>query len=114
MWLSSYRSDVMKPFCVLLGATVANHRAHLQQYRLSYKLFPSHAALYTYSSMCPIYYLQDSAHIYVCGDAKSMAGDVHNTLLEVFTDNGLGTHEAEEYMDKLEKALRYQRDVWVT
>ncbi len=43
-----------------------------------------------------------------------MAGDVHSALLQVLTDHGLSESEAEEYMENLEKASKYQRDVWVT
>ncbi len=51
----------------------------------------------------------------MCGDAVHMAGDVHEALLGVMKERGgLSTEEAEQYMEKLEKAARYQRDVWVT
>lgn len=55
------------------------------------------------------------AHTYVCGDALHMAGDVHTALLKVIANEGdLSSQEAEAYMNKLEEASRYQRDVWVT
>ena len=51
----------------------------------------------------------------MCGDAKSMAGDVHSVLLQVFMQHGeLSEAEAENYMQTLEENARYQRDVWVT
>ena len=44
-----------------------------------------------------------------------MAGDVHKALLEVVTIvGGLGEEKAESYLEKLEEASRYQKDVWVT
>ena len=44
-----------------------------------------------------------------------MAGDVHDALLKLFiNEGGLTSQQAEEYMEKLEKSSRYQRDVWVT
>lgn len=53
--------------------------------------------------------------MYVCGDAVSMAGDVHEALLGVLEVEGhMDRSLAELYMDKLEKEERYQRDVWVT
>lgn len=59
--------------------------------------------------------IESGAHIYVCGDAKSMAGDVHSVLLQVFMQHGeLSEAEAENYMQTLEENARYQRDVWVT
>eukprot|EP01089_Gocevia_fonbrunei_P011892 TRINITY_DN2650_c0_g1_i1.p1 TRINITY_DN2650_c0_g1~~TRINITY_DN2650_c0_g1_i1.p1 ORF type:complete len:644 (+),score=155.36 TRINITY_DN2650_c0_g1_i1:53-1984(+) len=55
------------------------------------------------------------AHFYVCGDAKRMAGDVHTTLLKIFSQvGGRSEEEAVKYMENLEKNKRYQRDVWVT
>ena len=51
----------------------------------------------------------------MCGDAKTMAGDVHKALLEMVTIvGGLGEEKAEGYLEKLEEASRYQKDVWVT
>ena len=59
--------------------------------------------------------VQAGAHVYVCGDAVSMAGDVHEALLKVMEmEGGRSREEAEQYMDQLEKDGRYQRDVWVT
>ena len=53
--------------------------------------------------------------MYVCGDAVNMAGDVHMALLKVMEDEGkMDSQAAEQYMEKLEKTERYQRDVWVT
>ena len=53
--------------------------------------------------------------MYVCGDAKYMAADVHQALLRTLQEEGgKSPSEAEEYMSKLEGAERYQRDVWVT
>ena len=58
---------------------------------------------------------QADAHIYVCGDAKTMAGDVHRALLEIVTTvGGLGEEKAKGYLEELEEASRYQKDVWVT
>lgn len=58
--------------------------------------------------------LEGGAHVYVCGDAKHMAGDVHNALLTIIRDkSGCSDDEAQQYMHKLEASKRYQRDVWV-
>ena len=44
-----------------------------------------------------------------------MAGDVHEAILKLLGSEGnLSLQEAEKYMEDLEKASRYQRDVWVT
>lgn len=53
--------------------------------------------------------------MYVCGDAVSMAGDVHKALLKVMeVEGGKERAAAEHYMEQLETNGRYQRDVWVT
>ena len=53
--------------------------------------------------------------MYVCGDAKHMAVDVHQALLRILEEKGgKSPSEAAEYMSGMEAADRYQRDVWVT
>ncbi|KAH3889663.1 NADPH oxidoreductase A-like [Dreissena polymorpha] len=58
---------------------------------------------------------QENAHIYVCGDAKHMARDVHVTLTKVIKGQGhMSQKEAELYLQNLEQnCARYQKDVWV-
>ncbi|KAH7695092.1 FAD binding domain containing protein [Aphelenchoides avenae] len=57
--------------------------------------------------------IQAGANIYVCGDARNMARDVHNTFLRIFTDVGAKTEEeANKLMKDLERQRRYQADVW--
>ena len=59
--------------------------------------------------------LSDSerGHVYVCGDAKRMAKDVHAALLEMLqTHSGLSSNDAEEKLKELTSSSRYQRDVW--
>ena len=59
--------------------------------------------------------MQAGAHIYVCGDARHMAGDVHCILLEVLSEHGgMDMMESTTYMVNLETKARYQRDVWVS
>ena len=58
-------------------------------------------------------WLQNGAHIYVCGDAGKMAKDVENALLDVIaTQGGLDADGADEYLDGLRQDKRYQRDVY--
>lgn len=58
-------------------------------------------------------WLASGAYVYVCGDEKYMAKDVHNTILEIIKEEGNYTgEEAEEYLKELRKAKRYQRDVY--
>ena len=58
-------------------------------------------------------WLDDGAHFYVCGDAKRMAKDVDQVLHDVVaTHGGKGEEGAIEYISKMRKDRRYQRDVY--
>ncbi len=58
-------------------------------------------------------WLQQGAHIYVCGDASKMAKDVEHALLDVIAQQGgLNADDADEYLDNLRQEKRYQRDVY--
>ncbi|MDJ0710309.1 MAG: assimilatory sulfite reductase (NADPH) flavoprotein subunit [Woeseiaceae bacterium] len=58
-------------------------------------------------------WLENGAVIYVCGDAKRMAGDVEQALIDVITDHGrMDRSEAEGFLKELRRAKRYQRDVY--
>jgi len=56
-------------------------------------------------------WLQEGAHLYVCGDEKRMAHDVHQALLRIVAAE-IGSDNAEGYVANLHKAKRYQRDVY--
>ncbi len=58
-------------------------------------------------------WLEAGAHFYVCGDASRMARDVHAALLDVVTTAGdRSPEEAASYVQQLQQAKRYQRDVY--
>ncbi|AIF47781.1 assimilatory sulfite reductase (NADPH) flavoprotein subunit [Dyella japonica] len=58
-------------------------------------------------------WLQEGAHIYVCGDANFMAKDVHAALLDVaVTHGGLSQEHAREWLSDLLQQGRYARDVY--
>lgn len=58
-------------------------------------------------------WLQQGAHVYVCGDVTHMAKDVHHALLTVIEQQGNQTpQQAEQYLNELRKTKRYQRDVY--
>lgn len=58
-------------------------------------------------------WIQEGAYIYVCGDATRMAKDVHEALVIVAEQQGkMSRDDAEEFINDLRKAKRYQRDVY--
>ncbi|HEM7927485.1 TPA: NADPH-dependent assimilatory sulfite reductase flavoprotein subunit [Citrobacter farmeri] len=58
-------------------------------------------------------WINDGAHIYVCGDANRMAKDVEQALLEVIAEFGaMDAESADEFLSELRVERRYQRDVY--
>ncbi|CAI6040766.1 Sulfite reductase [NADPH] flavoprotein alpha-component [Paenibacillus sp. JJ-100] len=58
-------------------------------------------------------WLQEGAAVYICGDEKKMAHDVHAALITILEqEGGLSSEQAAEYMTRLQQEKRYQRDVY--
>ncbi|WHY74576.1 assimilatory sulfite reductase (NADPH) flavoprotein subunit [Fictibacillus enclensis] len=58
-------------------------------------------------------WLEDGAVLYICGDEKNMAHDVHETLIDIIEKEGNMTREqAEDYVARMQQEKRYQRDVY--
>lgn len=58
-------------------------------------------------------WLANGAYLYVCGDAKRMAGDVDLALQRIAaTAGGMDAAAAKRYLAELARAGRYQRDVY--
>ncbi len=58
-------------------------------------------------------WLQEGAHVYVCGDASRMAKDVDAALREVVSRHGgMSAAAANEYVSALGREKRYVRDVY--
>ena len=58
-------------------------------------------------------WINDGAHIYVCGDANRMAKDVEQALLDVIAEFGaMDAESADEFLSELRVERRYQRDVY--
>jgi sulfite reductase (NADPH) flavoprotein alpha-component len=58
-------------------------------------------------------WLQQGAHVYVCGDARHMAEDVQKALLRIIEEQGhLDSTSARQMLVKMRQEKRYQRDVY--
>ncbi len=58
-------------------------------------------------------WLQDGAHVYVCGDASRMARDVDQTLRRIASQQGgLDEAQSRDWTAALARQGRYQRDVY--
>ncbi|WP_312000676.1 assimilatory sulfite reductase (NADPH) flavoprotein subunit [Paenibacillus forsythiae] len=58
-------------------------------------------------------WLREGAAVYVCGDEKRMAHDVHTALATILErEGGLSSEEAAEYLTLMQQQKRYQRDVY--
>ncbi|MDQ6620527.1 MAG: sulfite reductase subunit alpha [Pseudomonadota bacterium] len=58
-------------------------------------------------------WLENGAYLYVCGDAKRMAGDVDLALRQIAArEGGMDEARARRYVSDLAKAGRYLRDVY--
>ena len=58
-------------------------------------------------------WIQNGAHIYVCGDANQMAKDVHHSLQQIAQqEGGLDEVAASQWLDQLSAQGRYARDVY--
>ncbi len=58
-------------------------------------------------------WLENGANVYVCGDANQMARDVHDALGDIIAEQGgMSADAAADYLKRLQKEKRYQRDVY--
>lgn len=57
--------------------------------------------------------IDNKGHLYICGDAKNMANDVRNILLNIIKTKGeMSEADAVQYLKKMEAQKRYSADVW--
>jgi sulfite reductase (NADPH) flavoprotein alpha-component len=90
---------------VLTRIEVAFSRDQAQKVYVQHRLQECGAAIWSW--------LEEGAHIYVCGDAQHMAPDVHRALLQIVERHGGHSAErATEYFSQLQRDRRYQRDVY--
>lgn len=58
-------------------------------------------------------WLEEGAHVYVCGDAAQLAPDVHAALIDIVAAEARSSPDAaEDYVRALQADHRYQRDVY--
>ena len=89
----------------LLRLTVAFSRDQAHKVYVQHRIAEEARTLYDW--------LEQGAHVYVCGDAESMAPAVHTALVNVVRDvGGKSADAAEEYVEAMKTAKRYQRDVY--
>jgi sulfite reductase (NADPH) flavoprotein alpha-component len=90
---------------VLTRLDVAFSRDQPEKIYVQHRMWQRRAELFAW--------LEDGAHLYVCGDEKAMAKDVHTMLGAIVADcSGRTPEAAEAYLVDLKKQRRYQRDVY--
>ena len=58
-------------------------------------------------------WLNDGAHVYICGDALRMAKDVETALTDIVAEHGgCSPHDAARFVAELKTSGRYQADVY--
>ena len=98
-WLSWRKSRVLTRLDVAFSRD-QEHKVYVQ-----HRLLEHGATLWAW--------LQEGAHLYVCGDATHMAPDVEAALLAVIREHsGRSDDDARSYLLDLQRARRYQRDVY--
>lgn len=77
-----------------------NHKIYVQN-----KLLQNSAELWSW--------IQEGAHVYVCGDANRMARDVEYTLISLTSKHGdMSIEKAQEFWHDMRTQRRYQRDIY--
>jgi sulfite reductase (NADPH) flavoprotein alpha-component len=90
---------------VLSKLDVAFSRDQAQKVYVQDKLLAKGAEVWSW--------LQQGAHLYICGDGSKMAKDVHQALLQIArTYGGLSEEAAADYLEQLRETKRYQKDVY--
>ena len=90
---------------VLSRIDVAFSRDQPEKVYVQHRLWERRAELWAW--------LQEGAHLYVCGDEQAMAKDVHAMLAQIVVDqSGRAPEAAEAWLSGLRKERRYQRDVY--
>ncbi|TLU64361.1 assimilatory sulfite reductase (NADPH) flavoprotein subunit [Thalassotalea litorea] len=84
---------------------VAFSRDQQQKVYVQHKLKQNAQAVYQW--------LEQGAHLYICGDMSRMAKDVHQALVEIIAEQGSKSEQqAEDYLKQMRIEKRYQKDVY--
>lgn len=90
---------------VLTKMDIAFSRDTVEKVYVQHKIAENSEELYQW--------IEEGAVIYVCGDEKYMAVDVHETLLSIIKKEGnKSEEEANAFLTTLQQENRYQRDVY--
>lgn len=90
---------------LLTNIDLAFSRDQAEKVYVQHKMLERKTELYAW--------LEEGAVVYVCGDEKSMAKDVHQALLQIIQEEGKHSAEAAEtYLANMQQNKRYQRDVY--
>jgi sulfite reductase (NADPH) flavoprotein alpha-component len=98
--LTTYRKDGL-----LNRLDIAFSRDQAHKIYVQHRMLENAAALWAW--------LEDGAHLYVCGDAERMARDVDRGLAYIVAKEGrMNAAGAKAYLARLAREGRYQRDVY--
>lgn len=102
-----YQTEIQNWFetGVLTKINLAFSRDQKEKLYVQHKMLEHAAELYSW--------LQGGASFFVCGKKDPMSTDVENTLLSIIVQQGNKTaEEAKHYLEQLEEAGRYEKDVY--
>lgn len=98
-WLKWLKSGI------LTKMDVAFSRDQAEKVYVQHRMIEHHKELFEW--------LEQGAYVYICGDEKHMAHDVHNILLDIIEkEGGMSREKAAEYLAEMQQQKRYQRDVY--
>ena len=91
--------------CILTRLDTAFSRDQKEKIYVQHRMREHGATLYRW--------LEQGAYVYVCGDAKRMAGDVDRALCDIVAQHGsMAPEDAKAYIVELSRSKRYLRDVY--
>jgi sulfite reductase (NADPH) flavoprotein alpha-component len=90
---------------VLTRLDVAFSRDQAEKVYVQHRLLEQAQAVFSW--------LENGAHLYICGDANRMAKDVHQALVQIISEQGqMSQQDAEDYLKQIRTQKRYQKDVY--